>query len=106
MSAKGKHTPGPWKVYHAALRPPPFNSMIIEIQDADARAVVQWAGFDNSDRLKKTHLANAKLIAAAPKMLRAMKAVKPILMNFCESDEDCERYDEFCDAIAKAEGRR
>lgn len=105
MSKKGTHTPGPWHVYHAPLRPPPFNHMIIEVQDADGAAVVQWGGFDFSGRLKKTHLANAKLMAAAPMMLKMMKAAKPILANFAEGDEDRERYDEFCDAIAKAEGR-
>lgn len=106
MSAKGKHTPGPWKVYHAALRPQLSRDRIIEIQSDHGNAIVQWSGFDNSDRLKKTHLANARLMAAAPDMLRAMKATKSILANFCESDENMKLYDEFCNAIAKAEGRR
>lgn len=57
-------TPGPWKVYHALLRKQFPGNRIIEIQDANGDAVVMWSGFDNSDRLKKTHLANARLIAA------------------------------------------
>lgn len=106
MSAKGTHTSGPWTVYHAPLRPQFPGNKIIEIQDDHGHAVVQWAGFDNSERLKKTHLANARLMAAAPTMLKMMKAARPILANFCESDETIKIYDDFCDAIAKAEGRR
>lgn len=106
MGKKGTPTPGPWHVYHAPLRPPPFNSMIIEVQDADGASIVQWSGFDNSDRLKKTHLANAKLMAAAPTMLRMMKAARSILANFAEGDENLKLYEDFCDAIAKAEGRK
>ena len=106
MSAKGKHTSGPWKVYHALLRPQFPGEKIIEVQDDHGNAVVKWSGFDDSDRLKKTHLANARLIAAAPMMLRAMKATRSIIANFAHSDEDIKLYDEFCDAIAKAEGRR
>jgi len=105
-NAKGKHTSGPWKVYHALLRPQFSGHKIIEIQSDHGEPIVTWAGFDNSDRLKKTHLANARLMAAAPTMLRMMKAAKPILANFCESDENRKLYDEFCNAIAKAEGRR
>lgn len=105
MSAKGKHTSGPWKVYHALLRPQFPGNRIIEIQDDRGEAVVTWGGFDNADRLKKTHLANARLMAAAPTMLKMMKAARPILSNFCESDENLKLYDDFCNAIAKAEGR-
>lgn len=106
MAAKGNHTSGPWKVYHAALRRQFSGNKIIEVQSDHGEAVVAWAGFDNSDRLKKTHLANARLIAAAPTMLQMMKAARPILANFCESDDAMKLYDDFCDAIAKAEGRR
>ena len=109
MSAKGTHTSGPWHVYHQELRKQFPGHKIIEVQDDHGNAVVQWSGFDNADRLKKTHLANAHLIAAAPTMLRAMKAVKSILANFCPDMADdigTKLYDEFCDAIAKAEARR
>ncbi|MGD0420567.1 MAG: hypothetical protein ABSA68_13475 [Xanthobacteraceae bacterium] len=106
MSAKGKHTSGPWKVYHALLRPQFPGKKIIEVQDDHGNAVVKWSGFDDSDRLKKTHLANAHLIAAAPMMLRAMKATQSIIADFADSDEDIKLYDEFCDAIAKAEHRQ
>ncbi len=68
---KGKHTSGPWKVYHQELRKQFPGHKIIEVQDDHGNAVVQWSGFDNSDRLKKVHLANARLIAAAPKLLAA-----------------------------------
>jgi len=105
-SRKGVHTAGPWKVYHALLRPQFPGNRIIEIQDDHGTVVVAWGGFDNLDRLKKTHLANARLIAAAPTMLKMMKVARPILANFCENDGDRELYDDFCDAIAKAEGAK
>ena len=70
--SKGKHTPGPWKVYHALLRPQFPGEKIIEVQDADGNAVVKWTGFDDSGRLKKTHLANARLMAGAPDLLTAL----------------------------------
>jgi hypothetical protein len=69
-----KHTSGPWKVYHALLRPQFPGHKIIEVQDRDGQAVVQWAGFDNCDRREKTHLANAHLMAAAPDLLAALTA--------------------------------
>lgn len=72
------HTSGPWKVYHAKLRPQ-FSGRIIEVQDDHGKPVVTWSGFDNYDRLKKTHLANARLIAAAPEMLNALIAALPLL---------------------------
>jgi hypothetical protein len=72
MGKPAKHTPGPWKVYYALLRPQFPCARIIEVQDDHGNAVVQWAGFDNADRLKKTHLANARLMAGAPDLLSAL----------------------------------
>jgi hypothetical protein len=103
---RGKHTSGPWKVYYALLRPQFPGNRIIEIQDDHGKPIVIWPGFDNSDRLKKTHLANARVMAASPTMLEMMKRARPILANFCESEENLRLYNEFCNAIAKAEGRR
>lgn len=67
-----KHTPGPWKVYSAPLRPN-FPTPIIEIQDANDQAVVPWPGLDAADQPKGVKLANAHLISAAPEMLAALK---------------------------------
>jgi len=67
-----KHTPGPWKVYSAPLRPN-FPTPIIEVQDALGTPVVPWPGFDAADQPRGVKHANAHLIAAAPDMLAALK---------------------------------
>ena len=67
-----KHTRGPWKVYRARLRPQ-YAVVITEIQDVAGNAVVKWQGFDG---IKQAIVkANARLIAAAPDLLEACKAV-------------------------------
>ena len=86
MSAKGKPTSGPWKVYHELLRPQFRGNKIIEIQDNDGNAIVKWSGFDDSNRLKKTHLANARLMAAAPTMLRALTAASHALKSYAHGN--------------------
>lgn len=75
MGKQAKPTSGPWKVYHALLRPQFPGSKIIEIQDDHGDAIVTWSGFDNSDRLKKTHLANARMMASAPDLLAALRSL-------------------------------
>jgi hypothetical protein len=69
-----EHTPGPWKMYSGKLRPK-FPTPIIEVQTVDGTPVVPWPGFDDSDRSKREHLANARLIAAAPEMYAFVSAV-------------------------------
>lgn len=69
-----KHTPGPWKHYTAPLRPQ-FPTIIHEIQDADGEAIVKWGGFDGVDQPKRTVIANARLIAAAPDLLAFAETV-------------------------------
>ncbi len=91
-----QHTPGPWKVYHALLRPQFPGNKIIEVQEANGNAVVRWAGFDDSDRLKRTHLANARLIAAAPDLLEALRGVLRV------ADRKTDEFDAARAAIAKA----
>ncbi|MGB7022333.1 MAG: hypothetical protein WBD73_00910 [Candidatus Acidiferrales bacterium] len=119
---KGKHTSGPWKVYHQELRKQFPGHKIIEVQDDHGNAVVQWSGFDNSDRLKKVHLANARLIAAAPDLLAAaqkLEEAEDFNANDCHEcagegmPEECEKCFSLFDAarvmrrraIAKATGR-
>lgn len=106
MTAKGKHTPGPWKVYHAALRPQFSTDKIIEIQSDHGNAIVQWAGFDNCDRLKKTHLANACLMAAAPDMLAVLRRIDACFSRLQRDHNETAVFKALDEAIAKAEGRR
>jgi hypothetical protein len=108
MGEQAKHTPGPWKVYHALLRPQFPGSKIIEVQDYRGEAVVTWSGFDNSDRLKKTHLANAHLIAAAPELRAALQELLLAAQPYTRKKADHRillAYDAAARAIAKAEGR-
>ena len=98
---KGKHTSGPWKVYHQELRKQFPGHKIIEVQDDHGYAVVQWSGFDNSDRLKNVHLANARLIAAAPDLLAALHIAAQYVDN-SDSPGGCDGRQKncaHCDAI-------
>lgn len=73
MTQKAKHTPGPWKVViddygHLAGRPAIYPAD----EDLDC-CVIHWDGFVQqywrSARGEKEIQANARLIAAAPKLL-------------------------------------
>lgn len=68
------HTPGPWRVYEGKLRPR-FPTHILEVQDSKGRAVVPWTGFDACDVPKSQRKANARLIAAAPELLEALREI-------------------------------
>lgn len=86
---KTDYTPGPWK------------RILFEIWTPDTKvATVSW----NRTKSRTTSLANARLIAAAPEMLAALKLIEPVLAD--------DRNGELSDlaamasaAIAKAEGR-
>lgn len=106
MSAKGEHTPGPWKVYNAALRPRFSRDTIIEIQSDHGNAIVQWAGFDNCNRFKKTHLANARLMAAAPDMLSVLHQIDAVFGRLHSTNEERAIFKALDAAIKKAEGRK
>lgn len=99
------HTPGPWKVYSKKLRPQ-FPVKIIEVQTRDGDAVIPWRGFDQCDFPTKVKLANARLIAAAPAMLVALKNAEIQLTTWCAgSGEGSDCLPEIQAAIRKAEGR-
>ena len=49
-------TPGPWTAY--------LDHWSIEVQCAERTPVVAWLGFDDSDRPRRQHKANAAYIAA------------------------------------------
>lgn len=93
-----KHTRGPWRVFNKN------GVLAIKSGKGSKNEVVHWSGFDAS-HFQRQRLANARAIAAAPTMLKMMKAARPILANFCESADNITLYNDFCDAIAKAEGR-
>jgi hypothetical protein len=59
-------TPGPWR---ARKWPSP---RMVEVLAVTKPPIVPWAGFDDSDRTKTEHDANASLIAAAVNVLPAL----------------------------------
>lgn len=98
------YTPGPWKTQtHIPLDR-------LEIQDAGGRRIaVRAMDFQMS---AKTHDANARLIAAAPELLAALKRLRDDVQTaHVGADERCKDCAvcwslELADAaIAKAEGR-
>lgn len=97
MSAK--HSPGPWSVYTS-----PDGSKLVGIGDSNAEGVADcgfgiWRGGDAEA------IANARLIAAAPDLLEALKEARTQLEQY----EAVETGEDYCDlqinaAISKAEG--
>ena len=97
-----KHTPGPW-VTDDTLPGNVYSS------DATGSIIATVTGFEWARRGKTVEKANARLIAAAPDMLEALKAINVCLSpgnrTFDEMIRDCGLA---CDvartAIAKATG--
>lgn len=96
-------TPGPWR--HRLLGP-----RFVEVLAESGPPVVKWSGFDDIGRTLMEHEANARLIAAAPDLLAALKEC----IGWIDPDEhglahpDLARADlALCEAaVAKAEGRQ
>ena len=86
-----KHTPGPWHINDHA-----HDEEVVYIE-ADRYGVASI--FTDTDKVDSTELANARLIAAAPELLEALKNIEnddghipSTIWNMCKA------------AIAKAEG--
>jgi len=97
---KLKHTPGPWSAFIAG------NTVAVDIgavPHGTKPNIVDWQGFDGCDLPLKQRIANAKLIAAAPDMLDALRE----LMDD-DAPWDDMRWADACDkaraAITKATG--
>lgn len=93
-----RHTPGPW----IAGEPDEFGD--INIQPADGGLAI--AAVVNGEMRRMggqygEHIANARLIAAAPKMLAALRLV---MENDIADGADPWLVDQIWAAIAKAEG--
>ena len=100
-----KHTPGPWKadrMYHGPkekdrrcgfiVNGPDENQQDLPLRICDLRVPSGMDGFREGQ-------ANARLIAAAPELLEALREVVSI------SDRKHNAWDKARSAIAKAEGR-
>lgn len=103
VETKTKHTPGPWEYYKS----PGYES---SVNLPNGNTINQsFYGGDSSEERE----ANARLIASAPEMLEALKAIdegfKDNSIKFTkERQSDSDPYHKantlMCKAIAKAEG--
>lgn len=90
------HTPGPW-TYDDAW------SLIIGPQGQEVAALHSAQAPDDAKRANRnTVSANARLIAAAPKLLAALKAVAPLMAALGDSDLWSEIHDDTYIAIREA----
>lgn len=97
MSEIMKHTPGPWMVMDGTY------SFGTELGVCEVETEYFVAGIvADIPELKEQAEANARLIAAAPEMLDALKLVAESGLFSCYEDW---AWDAINDAIAKAEGR-
>jgi len=100
-----KHTPGPWKISDGAIL----------CQNVNAYGNFHIARFDRGDSDNTGEdLANARLIAAAPELLAALKDTLCLAEAYFDTlPDDGEAQDHYMtcvielarNAIAKAEGR-
>lgn len=96
-----KHTPGPWH-YRT------HDGSIGSIDAADGTAVAQAFQVNpiSVDLTQASRVANAKLIAAAPELLEALKEITEAFEGRCadwENPEFNDCYNKARAAIAKAE---
>ena len=106
MSKAARHTPGPWRFHPESLGPMPIWSDCENSAGREVRQVVATAGatYNHLDvtlygEQNKREVADAYLIAAAPDLLAALKAVIAI------TDRDDAAHEQARAAIDKAEGR-
>jgi hypothetical protein len=78
-----KHTPGPWRAF--------VQRSVVDVEDASGKVIIHWAGFDSSDTPLKEQRANARLIAAAPVLLAALREYHKA--NGLHHDEDARLFD-------------
>lgn len=98
---KAKHTPGPWR--QEVWRDEPYDPFVLELLDGDNHTVL------SRETLEET-VANARLIAAAPELLAALKAMLALvprdkLHPFGYTEEPQDKANDLArEAIRKAEG--
>jgi hypothetical protein len=94
-----KHTPGPWTVEPPSDQAP---HMWITAPTSSGIAKVETCDYDDGrgERLTDEDFANARLIAASPELLAALKEAVEIIEEYSPYDGS-RAYS----AIAKAEGR-
>ena len=90
-----KHTPGPWRFEHLG------GELYIVAGHDPALRVVEVSGILGDGKPEPFHVerakANARLIAAAPNILKAARAILPLL--FYHGQKGCDAGCEGCAAI-------
>jgi hypothetical protein len=99
MSTSPKHSPGPWD-YQLVRNGDDPQYPELRIYDADGDAIIQQSqsGYDTFTAIT---IEDARIIAAAPKMLEALKDCRDLIENMPVE----ELLMQVEAAIAKAEGR-
>jgi hypothetical protein len=96
MDSKPKHTPGPWEVaVHG-----PYN---VSIDAADGSVTVAVLDCDTDDREAKAALArDARLIAAAPELVEALRVVASLLDGIMPAGDELDEPIENAMRMARA----
>lgn len=100
-----KHTPGPWRICHGGTQRSRTTIRIITPKGNLSRNAVASINLTIGDLTGSSH-ANALLIAAAPDLLAACKAVlaKQSDASIFRLPDNCDAMKKIRTAIAKAEG--
>lgn len=97
-----KHTPGPWTFGHWG------NDFWVGTNSAGLSGKVAKVIWDMGEEVAEGR-ENARLIAAAPELLEALKVITDHFEARMADNENATWYDSYnnaCAAIAKAEGRQ
>ena len=95
-----KHTRGPWEVCNFD------KSVSCTIDSIDGVVVAEPMGPEGPwGSVKEEHEANARLIAAAPELLEALKGLRATIRYETANNDQQLALDKACQAIAKAEGQ-
>ena len=99
MTTKTTHTPGPWKIVNRSIAKDPLDLSARMVDDSVGRFVAKTGTTVHISL--EVQAANARLIAAAPELLRA---VKDALMLAELHDLEGAAIDNYRRVITKAEG--
>lgn len=102
-----KHTPGPWRLLKSCDASP---HLVALGQPIGCIEIPHYGYSDPDGSIGATQLANARLIAAAPELLEALKATRDNLFNYWDPvtprgyERKHELLTEWDAIISKAEG--
>jgi hypothetical protein len=93
-----KHTPGPWEVFYKTK----YDEWHVSVPMSEGN--MRWGLFDDGVRSENPE-ADARLIAAAPDLLKACKALELLFAPLARDCTAADAIDKARAAIAKAEGQ-